>query len=87
MLLDNGAFHKAKKLKIPDNVALIFLTPYSPEISPVEKVWWVLKRELKMRTFKTIKEIQAALSDAIKKLITKEAMKQLTSLSYYQNIF
>jgi len=46
----------------------------------------LLKREIKMRTFKTIKEIQAALSDAIKKLITKEAMKQLTSFSYYQNI-
>ena len=37
-------------------------------------------------TFKTIKEIQTALSDAIKKLITKEAMKQLTGFSYYQNI-
>ena len=86
MLLDNGAFHKAKKLKIPDNIALIFLPPYSPELNPAEKVWWVLKRELKMRTFKTIKEIQTALSDAIKRLITKEAMKQLTGFSYYQNI-
>ena len=86
MLLDNGAFHHAKKLKVPDNVALLFLPPYSPELNPAEKVWWILKRELKMKTFKTMKEIQEALTVAIKKLITKEAMKQLTGFHYYQSI-
>ena len=30
MFLDNGAFHKAKGLKIPENIVLIFLPPYSP---------------------------------------------------------
>lgn len=30
MVLDNGAFHKAKKLRVPENIALIFLPPYSP---------------------------------------------------------
>jgi hypothetical protein len=25
IVLENGAFHKAKKLKIPENIALIFL--------------------------------------------------------------
>ena len=39
MVLDNGAFHKAKKLVIPDNIILIFLPPYSPELNPAEKVW------------------------------------------------
>jgi len=27
IVLDNGAFHKAKDLKIPENIALIFLPP------------------------------------------------------------
>jgi len=39
-----------------------------------------------MKTFKTMKEIQEALTDAIKKLITKDAMKQLTGFDYYQNV-
>ncbi len=34
MFLDNGAFHKAKKLKVPENIILIFLPPYSPELNP-----------------------------------------------------
>ena len=33
-VLYNAAFHKAKKLKIPNNIALIFLPPYCPELNP-----------------------------------------------------
>jgi len=36
IVLDNGAFHKAKRLKIPGNIALLFLPPYSPELNPAE---------------------------------------------------
>src|ERR1043166_1671381 len=37
VILDNGAFHHAKRLVIPDNVVLKFLPPYSPELNPAEK--------------------------------------------------
>jgi len=37
VVLDNGAFHKAKKLIIPENITLVFLPPYSPELYPAEK--------------------------------------------------
>ncbi|MBK8444972.1 MAG: transposase [Sphingobacteriales bacterium] len=29
LVLDNAAFHKAKKLNIPENIGMIFLPPYS----------------------------------------------------------
>ena len=38
LILDNVAFHKAKRLKIPDSIELIFLPPYSPELNPAELV-------------------------------------------------
>jgi len=38
IVLDNGAFHKAAKLKIPKNIILLFLPPYSPELNPAEKI-------------------------------------------------
>jgi hypothetical protein len=38
MVLDNGSFHKAKKLEIPNNIKLVFLPPYSPELNPAEKM-------------------------------------------------
>lgn len=43
MILDNGSFHKAKKLAVPENVELVFLPPYSPELNSAERLWQDLK--------------------------------------------
>ncbi len=86
VILDNGAFHHAKSLIVPANIAFIFLPAYSPELNPAEKVWWMIKRELKMKLFKSIEELQEALSTAVKKIATKQAIKQLTAFTYYKNI-
>lgn len=37
--LDNGAFHKAKRLQVPNNIILIFQPPHCPESNPIEQVW------------------------------------------------
>jgi transposase len=87
VILDNGAFHHARSLSIPDNMELVFLPPYSPELNPAEKVWWVIKRELKMKLFKTINELQDAITNAVKKICTHQTIKQLTAFAYYNNIF
>jgi hypothetical protein len=52
IVLDNGAFHKAKKLKIPENIKLLFLPPYSPELNPAEKIWGRFKRAFTNKLFK-----------------------------------
>jgi hypothetical protein len=44
MVLDGASSHKCKELKIPENVALVFLPPYSPELNPTELIWNVLRR-------------------------------------------
>ncbi|MDD2316871.1 MAG: transposase [Desulfobacterales bacterium] len=36
MVLDDASSHKAKALEAPDNVSLILLPAYSPELNPVE---------------------------------------------------
>ena len=48
LILDNGAFHKAKSLIIPQNIAIIFLPPYSPELNPAEKMWRFIKDRISM---------------------------------------
>ena len=39
LLLDNGAFHKAKQLVIPNNIVLLFLPPYCPDHNKIERTW------------------------------------------------
>jgi hypothetical protein len=43
LLLDNGAFHKARHLRLPANLGVLFFPPYSPELNPIERLWRDLK--------------------------------------------
>jgi hypothetical protein len=52
--LDNASFHKAKKLVIPDNIVLINIQPYSPELDPAEQIWAWFKRAFTNKTFTTM---------------------------------
>jgi len=53
LVLDNTGWHVSKQLKVPDNVTLLPLPPYSPELNPVERVWAFLRcHYLSNRVFK-----------------------------------
>ena len=43
LLLDRAGWHIARGLGVPDNVTLVPLPPYSPELNPVERVWLYLR--------------------------------------------
>ena len=82
IVLDNGAFHKAKRLKIPSNTVLLFLPPYSPELNPAEKIWWAIKKELVCKNFETIEALGKYLGSIIKKLITPQSVKSICGFEY-----
>jgi transposase len=81
MVLDNGAFHKAKSLKIPDNIILIFLPPYSPELNPAEKIWAKFKRQFTNEFFKTISELEEFVF-SISKTLTNTEVKSICGYGY-----
>ena len=39
LVLDNAGWHTSHALVVPDNISLVLLPPYSPELNPVENVW------------------------------------------------
>ena len=39
LLWDQAGFHKCKELRIPENVTIVELPAYSPELNPVENLW------------------------------------------------
>ena len=43
LVLDRAGWHISADLQVPDNVTLIHLPPYSPELNPVENVWLYLR--------------------------------------------
>jgi transposase len=81
MILDRGKFHQAKSLKIPHNVVPVFLPPYSPELSPIERLWEDIKDEIADELYPTIQALMDKVASIIKRY-TKEAIQSLTSYPY-----
>lgn len=81
MVLDNGAFHKAKKLSIPNNIVLIFLPPYSPELNPSEKIWAKFKRSFTNKWFSSLEHVEDFISAELNSITTKEIIS-ICSFSY-----
>jgi transposase len=81
MVLDNGAFHKAKTLIIPDNIGLLFLPPYSPELNPAENVWAILKRKFTNKLYKTLDEVSQFITTATNSL-SPDKIKSTCGFAY-----
>lgn len=39
LIMDQAGWHKARALEPPDNIVVLFLPPYSPELNPTENLW------------------------------------------------
>jgi len=65
VVLDNGAFHKAKKLVIPNNIVLVFIPPYCPELNPAEKMWAFFKRNFTNLLCKEMDDISKFISSTV----------------------
>jgi len=81
IVLDNGAFHKAKSLVIPENIGLLFLPPYSPELNPAENMWAALKRKFTNKLHHTLEEVSEFITNATAK-ISKDSIKKTCGFDY-----
>ena len=58
LVLDQAGWHVAKALRVPDNLTLLFLPPYSPELNPAERLWaWLRSHQLANRVYANYQEL------------------------------
>ena len=81
ILLDNGAFHKAQKLCIPDNIVLLFIPPYSPELNPAEKIWQKMKRAFSGKLHKTFDNVSEFIRNQVN-ILTDNHVKSICKYEY-----
>ena len=75
---DGAAWHKAKNLKIPDNIVLFFIPPYTPEMNPIEQIWKeIRKRGFRNEVFATLDKVIDRLCETINSLAS-EVIKSIT---------
>ncbi|SFL15686.1 transposase, partial [Falsiroseomonas stagni] len=79
--LDGAGWHQTGgKLQVPENISLLPLPPYSPELNPVENVWQFLRQnQLSNRVYETYDAIVDACCDAWNALINDPS--RITSIA------
>ena len=43
--MDSAGWHTTKKLIIPENITIMPLPPYSPELNPTEHIWDYIREQ------------------------------------------
>ena len=77
LVLDQAGWHGSKTLNVPDNITLLPLPPYSPELNPTERLWAYLKSHyLSNRIYKNYTHLFEAVSSVWNRL-TPEQMKSI----------
>ena len=84
LVLDNGRFHQAKSLEIPENIVFVFLPPYSRELNPIERLWQDMKAKLFLQTYKTLDAMQAKVTEILADY-SDTAIAKLTGFSHFIN--
>ncbi|MDZ7711324.1 MAG: transposase [Roseovarius sp.] len=84
LVLDGAGWHGSKALCIPENITLLLLPPYAPELTPIENVWACLRaNRLAISVFEADAEIVARCCDAWNFFAGDiEAVRSITTRDY-----
>jgi len=88
MVLDGASSHKGKELLVPENISLVFLPSYSPELNPAEQIWNSLRKNYFAN--KVFHSLDAATQQAERGLFEmasdKDAVISLTNWPWIKSI-
>jgi transposase len=84
LVLDGAPNHRCSDLLLPNNISLLFLPPYSPELNPKENLWEEIREKIfKNYALKSIDAVRTKLKQAIFYIERNPTMvKSITSFPY-----
>ncbi len=90
LIIDNAVFHSTKDVKLPENIILIPIPPYCPELNPAEQMWLFFKSKIAMKIYKSLDQLEQKIVNIINDT-DKQRVKSITSYEYlvdsYNSIF
>ena len=87
VVIDNAGFHSLSKYEIPDNIFLLRIPPYSPELNPSEKIWAHIKKDYKNRVFENLDNVKKWLHHFIKNNLSIDQILGITHNKYFLDAF
>jgi len=87
MLWDGAGFHASKQLRVPENVTVVTLPAYSPELNPIENLWHYLKSHFwSNRAYDDYNALEQAAVDAWHKAaLDADLMKTVCAAPYLES--
>ena len=88
LIWDQAGFHTSHEIAIPDNIRILPLPPYSPELNPVENLWHYIKSHFwSNRCYKDYEALLDAAQDAWQKIqAVPERLKTICAAPYVLGI-
>ena len=88
MVMDQAGWHITHELEVPQNMRLVLLPPWSPEINPTEHIWGALRDDCVGNTvFADLDAADKALSAGLRSLESDHArMQSLTGFKWITSI-
>jgi putative transposase len=78
LVMDGASWHKSKGLVKPDNIEIISLPPYTPEMNPIEQIWaWIRLHGFRNELFQTLEKVVDRLCETIRSL-SEDTVKSVT---------
>ena len=66
MVMDQAGWHLAGELRVPQNMRLMFLPAYSPELNPAEHLWEALREDcFANHVFRDLDHVEQALTEGL----------------------
>jgi transposase len=86
LVLDGAGWHHRTGLAVLDNITLVHLPPYAPELNPIELVWHELRqRYLSNRIYPDPQAVEAAVRAACNRLANDgQRLRSLTDFPWIQ---
>lgn len=88
MVVDGASSHKAKALDVPQNISLILLPPYSPQLNPQENVWdEIREKNFPNRVYESMDAVKEALTKGLAAFASSStAVTSLTAWHWIRNV-
>jgi len=81
MQVDQAGAHKAKRLKIPKNIILLFQPAHAPETNPIERVWQHFKIGLRWKLPKDLDQLRLLMRERLA-VMTQEVIASIVGWDY-----
>ena len=84
---DGAAWHKANSLIVPENISIVFIPPYTPEMNPIEQIWKEIRKVgFRNEIFHTLDKVVERLCKSICSL-SADTIKSITCRKWIVSTF